>query len=608
MSLSDVTRPNVKARPVKICDLLPQIPERGAPVVVSKGEHEVSKHAGLYFVRRAWDVLDVDGLLRRCGIQKCQGVPAEAAAFLQTVTPLIGRGTVISGVEELKIDPFLPGFTGAESSFGKDVVYRFLKDERYDFEAFNWARVEQLQGVKELRFSAKGMLILDGSLARKTGSHFERIHPLYDHVTDSYLPAYDMLAMVYADRRGEMPVAVSIRTMTDEQHHCLQLLKASRRGFKSLLRYAASAPRSTPIYIRPLDFSTAHLKQADRHGLPWFAQIPQDLPIEAEGEPTTPQRLKRRFNREGLFVMHEEIGSEAAGCLVKVPAYRRLVKLFVYREAPDKSMRVILASDPSLDERDFQEAVYALRGDFGEDKIQLALSMYRRLVDMECPTRRTAFDNWFFVCDFCVELDDMGFRWFTQAGDNSRFTIRGRLLSTRQIIERYLPKAKTVRNLPGIKAHAVRATWEGFGTVQLVIVQEEKRKPYVLVTNDLYIPVKGVISSYKSRWRIEVTFREEKQGLNLEGFRVRKLAAVKAHLAFVFLAHTLLRVLAQIDEALIEKSIGWMKAKLVNVLGMAKRFAKKMGIEFLDDFELYYLAELVTACRKRRKAYASAPG
>ena len=83
---------------------------------------------------------------------------------------------------------------------------------------------------------------------------------------------------------------------------------------------------------------------------------------------------------------------------------------------------------------------------------------------------------------------------------------------------------------------------------------------------------------------------------------------MKAHLAFVFLAHTLLRVLAQIDEALIDKSIGWMKAKLVNVLGMAKRLAKKMGLEFLDDFELYYLAEFVKGCRKRRKVYASAPG
>ena len=158
MSLSDAARPVVKTRPVKVLTLLGQIPERGTPITTSQRKYEVSKHGGLYFFRRAWDVIDVDGILRDCGIQKIQGVPAEAVAFLQTVTPLIGRGTVISGVEELHSDPLLPTFCRTDKPWGKDVSYRFLGNGRFDFESFSWRRVERLQGVKELRFSTKGLI------------------------------------------------------------------------------------------------------------------------------------------------------------------------------------------------------------------------------------------------------------------------------------------------------------------------------------------------------------------------------------------------------------------------------------------------------------------
>jgi hypothetical protein len=588
--------------------LLGQTPERGTPIATSQGKYEVSKHGGLYFFRRAWDVLDVDGILRDCGVQKLQGVPAEAVAFLQTATPLIGRGTIISGVEELHSDPLLRTFCGTEKAWEKDVSYRFLGKDRFDFESFSWRRVERLQGVKELRFSKKGLLTLDGSLARKTGNRFERIRPLYDHVTDSYPPAYDMLAMVYTDSRGEVPIAIGVRTLTDEQYHYLQLIKKSQQGFKHLVRYAASASIRTPIFIRPSDFSTARLKLANRNRLAWFGQISQKRPVELNGESTTPQRIFQSFAKKGRFVKHEEIGSEAASCIVKLPAYGPPVKLFAFREGPGKSIRAILSSDPELEELDFQEALYALRGDFGEDKLQQALAMYRRFIETGCPTRRTAFDSWFFVLDFCKELHDMEFRWFTQAKEDSRFTIRGQALSKKEIIDRYLPKVTRVRNLSGIKAFSVRAKWEGFGTVKLVIVREKNRKPYLLVTDDLNCPVKGVITSYKRRWRIECTFREEKQNLNLEGFRVRNLTGILAHLNFVFLTHTLLRVLAQIDEALMEMSVGGLKDEVINVLAVLNRRATKIGIEFLPNFELYYLIDVVKGSRKRRKVHPPGAG
>ncbi len=146
------------------------------------------------------------------------------------------------------------------------------------------------------------------------------------------------------------------------------------------------------------------------------------------------------------------------------------------------------------------------------------------------------------------------------------------------------------------------------GEIQLVVVQEKSRKPYVLVTSDLHVPAKGVIASYKRRWRVEVTIREEKQGLNLEGFRVRSLAAVIAHINLVFLAHTLLRVIVQIDEALIGKSIGSIKRELVNVIAIVTRVLKKIGVEFLDDFGFFYLLELVKCRERRRNGHASARG
>jgi hypothetical protein len=75
--------------------------------------------------------------------------------------------------------------------------------------------------------------------------------------------------------------------------------------------------------------------------------------------------------------------------------------------------------------------------------------------------------------------------------------------------------------------------------------QKDKDPNTYLLTNNIFCPTYEIILHYRSRWSIEVMFRDLKQHLGLTACQHRSITAVKRHIALVMFAYVCLQFLRQ---------------------------------------------------------------
>ena len=87
---------------------------------------------------------------------------------------------------------------------------RFLTDTDFDVSKLNSARVDWLQNCPQTEFKGsegeKGVLILDDTLLKHYGSHFEKAAWLYDHVSKNYAWSHNLVNLHYSDDQTDYPV------------------------------------------------------------------------------------------------------------------------------------------------------------------------------------------------------------------------------------------------------------------------------------------------------------------------------------------------------------------------------------------------------------------
>lgn len=83
---------------------------------------------------------------------------------------------------------------------------RLLTASPYSLEALNEARLRMLGSVAGTQIKPKGVLGLDDSLLIHYGQDFEKIAKLFDHVTQSYVWAHDLVTLHYSDDETDYPV------------------------------------------------------------------------------------------------------------------------------------------------------------------------------------------------------------------------------------------------------------------------------------------------------------------------------------------------------------------------------------------------------------------
>lgn len=174
------------------------------------------------------------------------------------------------------------------------------------------------------------------------------------------------------------------------------------------------------------------------------------------------------------------------------------------------------------------------------------------------------FDCWYFALDLINALKPYGTIWVTKSKGNRVFIVDGNKMHANEIF------GETIAELPG------------YEKVKVFKVQLDS-KWVLLVTNDLSIDKETIISIYSKRMCVDNPFfRDMKSCLDLENFHTRKFVSFINHIALRFVLHILLTV-TKIRKGWIQKTIEWIKKKVIAVVGTVKRKGKTLIIKLLRD-------------------------
>jgi hypothetical protein len=148
------------------------------------------------------------------------------------------------------------------------------------------------------------------------------------------------------------------------------------------------------------------------------------------------------------------------------------------------------------------------------------------------------FDKAYVDFQHLAELAMSGISWVTRAKDNLKFTVRQRLSQR--------PAGKILRDdLIELRTAQSRASYPELLRRVVALVEVEGREvEMVFLTNNLSWSATSVADLYRSRWSIEVFFKQIKQTLQLSDFLGHSANAVRWQIWMALLVYLLLRYLA----------------------------------------------------------------
>jgi len=154
----------------------------------------------------------VGTLLHRCGIRKLKGI-----------SPMIVLHCLF-GLSFLGDNIFRHMVVKARQPFGKDVLYDFLRNER-----FNWRRLLLLLAARAVSFidgltgrDRQKVLIIDDSVIKRPRSKkVELLSRIYDHADGRFVRGFRMLTVGWSDGASFLPLDFAILSSKKEKN-CFQ--------------------------------------------------------------------------------------------------------------------------------------------------------------------------------------------------------------------------------------------------------------------------------------------------------------------------------------------------------------------------------------------------
>jgi len=169
--------------------------------------------------------------------------------------------------------------------------------------------------------------------------------------------------------------------------------------------------------------------------------------------------------------------------------------------------------------------------------------------------------------EFYKQLSGEEFLFYTKAVKDWKFNY-GFDMNTQEMRKRFMPLLKRNSILS-------RTVYKDDMMLRLVFVLGDKR---VILTNDFKSSTVDVYKFYVERWKIETSFREEKQNLGLDKLPCWNTEGVKTHFLLCILAYVLSQFI--ISKVKIADGIKLVKRRLVKVWALLKVRYGKIVLEF----------------------------
>lgn len=153
---------------------------------------------------------------------------------------LVGENKTIAGINQLFVS----------ESRSQSSLNRWLKNSPFEREVLNKARLELLNSVPRTRMKpTKGVIGLDDSLLTHYGQNFEKIAKLYDHVSNSYVWAHNLVSLHYSDEQTDYPIDLQLWEPADLDKIEAGLRKANIQLKDSKVKLKISDPVKWRQYL-----------------------------------------------------------------------------------------------------------------------------------------------------------------------------------------------------------------------------------------------------------------------------------------------------------------------------------------------------------------------
>ncbi|WP_407309938.1 transposase [Desulfosporosinus sp. SB140] len=241
-------------------------------------------------------------LLRTAGIRKSYGV--SSFAIFQIIFQLVFQGR--------NLYRLLEG-NRAESFPGKDVVYRFLNESRY-----NWRRFYQLLSLKVIgRFEKltsaqriRVFIVDDSVMGRERSKKVELLARIFDHVSGRFIRGYSLLTLGWSDGYSFAPIDFTLMSSAKVKNRLCEMredLDKRSIGYKRRMEAMNSKPDAVVQMLeRALNagFSADYLLMDS-----WFTHAPllqkmMDKGLHIIG---MVKELKQRYRFEGNTLSLSEL-------------------------------------------------------------------------------------------------------------------------------------------------------------------------------------------------------------------------------------------------------------------------------------------------------------
>jgi hypothetical protein len=113
---------------------------------------------------------------------------------------LVSENKTVDGINRLMVC----------ESRNQSSLNRFLTASPLELAALNAARLQMLAARPETQVKRQGVLSVDDTLLKHYGHHFEKIAYLWDHVTQTYVWAHNLVTVHYSDDQTDYPLAFQL--------------------------------------------------------------------------------------------------------------------------------------------------------------------------------------------------------------------------------------------------------------------------------------------------------------------------------------------------------------------------------------------------------------
>lgn len=136
-----------------------------------------------------------------------------------------------------------------QESRNQSSLNRLLTQSPFELSALNQARLDVLDGLPGTQMKPRGVFSLDDTLLIHYGQHFEQIAKLWDHVSERYVWAHNLVTLHYSDDGTDYPVAFRLWKPVDLEHLEQGLRAADIRLKDAKQALKAEAPHQWRQYL-----------------------------------------------------------------------------------------------------------------------------------------------------------------------------------------------------------------------------------------------------------------------------------------------------------------------------------------------------------------------